>query len=159
MLSTNVVGASLITAASLRHLSAEAVVAYLSSDSAFRPRQSLVPYAASKAALEVTIKGWRVEHPDRRFLNVIIGPTMGTDFGTNFDLEVMMAAVPEWLAHGDIQIKSMTPERLASVMLASLAIALDHPEIDMQDLVLRPPGPLAKSFEDLMAIAAAQAAP
>ena len=158
VLFTNVVGASLLTAACLAHLSDIAIVGYLSSDSAFKPRHSLTPYAASKAALEVTIKGWRVEHPDHRFVNVVVGPTTDTDFGTNFDMDVMLATVPVWLAHGDIQIKSMTSATLAAVLLTSLGAALSHPEIDMQELVLRPPGPLATSFEDLMAAAASNQA-
>ena len=157
VLFTNVVGASLMTAACLPHLSKIAIVGYLSSDSAFKPRHSLTPYAASKAALEVTIKGWRVEHPDHRFVNVIVGPTTDTDFGANFDMDLMMATVPVWLAHGDIQIKSMTSPALAAVLLTSLGAALAHPEIDMQELVLRPPGPLATTFEDLIAAAAATA--
>jgi short chain dehydrogenase len=104
VLTTNVVGASQITATCLPYLSTDAIVAYLSSDSAFKPRHSLVPYAASKAALEMTIQGWRLEHPERRFVKVIVGPTAGTDFATNFDGESIHVALPSWLAHGDVQM-------------------------------------------------------
>jgi NAD(P)-dependent dehydrogenase (short-subunit alcohol dehydrogenase family) len=151
VLTTNVVGASQLTAACLGYLSDVAVLAYLSSDSAGKPRHSLVPYAASKAALEVTVKGWRLEHPQRRFVTAIVGPTMGTDFGTNFEMDATYAALPSWLAHGDIQIASMTPDSVASVLLSSLGAALSNPLIDLQHITLRPPGRLALSLEDLAA--------
>ncbi len=50
VLTTNVVGASQLTAACLGHFSDIAVLACLSSDSAFKPRHSLVPYAGKQGS-------------------------------------------------------------------------------------------------------------
>ncbi len=66
---TNVIGASLVTAAAIPHLTASnGVAAYLSSTSA-----SLTPafpglgaYAVSKAALNKLVEAWRGEHPRSR---------------------------------------------------------------------------------------------
>lgn len=154
---TNVFGVSQVTAACLPHLSPGAVVAYLSSDSAHRPRYGLVPYAASKAALEAVVKGWRLEHPERRFVTIVVGPTVGTEFGDGFDPEAVAAAFPLWFAHGEIGTGMMDKDELADILLTSLGEALDRPSIDVQGMTLRPPGPLAPSVEEIIRIQAEQA--
>jgi NAD(P)-dependent dehydrogenase (short-subunit alcohol dehydrogenase family) len=147
---TNVFGASQITAACLPLLASGAIVAHLSSDSAYRPRFGLVPYAASKAALEVVVKGWRLEHPDRRFVTVVVGPTSDTEFGVHFDPGDIAAAFPSWFAHGEVGVAMMDKDELADVVLASLGEALLRPSVDVQALTLRPPGPLAASVDDIV---------
>ena len=79
---TNVIGASLVTAAALPHLAASnGVAAYLSSTSA-----SLTPafpglgaYAVSKAALNKLVEAWRGEHPGVGFTQVTVGDCAGGD--------------------------------------------------------------------------------
>jgi NAD(P)-dependent dehydrogenase (short-subunit alcohol dehydrogenase family) len=155
---TNVFGASQITAACVPHLSPAGIVAHLSSDSAYRPRHGLVPYAASKAALEAVVKGWRLEHPELRFATVVIGPTLGTEFGNAFDPEAMVAAFPSWFAHGEVGLELMNPDEVASVLVGALGSAWARPSIDLQALTLRPPGPLAGSIDDIIRLQAEHAA-
>ena len=67
---TNVMGAALVTAAAVPHLSASGGTAvYLSSVSASLtpPWPGLGAYGVSKAALDKLVEAWRVEHPDIGF--------------------------------------------------------------------------------------------
>src|SRR5271156_2550823 len=73
---TNVIGASLVTAAAMPHLTASAGKAvYLSSDAGpYGPSwPGLGAYGVSKAALEQLVDAWRAEHPDIGFTNLILG--------------------------------------------------------------------------------------
>jgi NAD(P)-dependent dehydrogenase (short-subunit alcohol dehydrogenase family) len=85
VLETNVVGAALVCRRAIPHLQTSSGRAvFLSSISVEDPRPFLVPYGASKAALDSLIRGWRNEHPDLCFTRVVIGPT-ATEFGTGWD--------------------------------------------------------------------------
>jgi len=73
---TNVIGASLATAAAIPHLTASAGKAvYLSSDAGSfgPPWPGLGAYGFSKAALERLVDAWRAEHPDVGFTCLIVG--------------------------------------------------------------------------------------
>ena len=73
---TNVIGASLATAAAIPHLTASAGKAvYLSSDAGGfgPPWPGLGAYGVSKAALERLVEAWRAEHPDVGFTSLIVG--------------------------------------------------------------------------------------
>jgi NAD(P)-dependent dehydrogenase (short-subunit alcohol dehydrogenase family) len=88
-LDTNVVGASLVTAAAVPHLAASnGAAAYLSSvnGTLTAPWPGLGAYAASKAALETLVEAWRSEHPEVGFTRVVIGDCAGGegDSGTGF---------------------------------------------------------------------------
>ncbi len=77
---TNVIGAALVTAAAIPHLTASGgVAAYLSSVSASftPPWPGLGAYGVSKAALERMIEAWRDEHPAVGFTRVIVGDCAG----------------------------------------------------------------------------------
>jgi len=79
---TNVIGASLVTAAAMPHLTASAgKVVYLSSDAGpyGPPWPGLGAYGVSKAALERLVEAWRAEHPDVGFTNLIVGECAGGD--------------------------------------------------------------------------------
>jgi NAD(P)-dependent dehydrogenase (short-subunit alcohol dehydrogenase family) len=83
VLSTNVVGASLVTAAAVPHLEASAGVAvYLSSVSAHLtpPWRGMGLYIASKVALEKCVEVWKLEHPSVRFTTIVAGSTAGGEF-------------------------------------------------------------------------------
>jgi len=94
---TNVIGASLVTAAALPHLEANAGTAvYLSSVSASvtPPWPGLGAYAVSKAALDKLVEAWRAEHPHLGFTRVVVGDCAGgegesvTGFPNEWDHEL-----------------------------------------------------------------------
>ena len=106
---TNVIGASLVTAAALPHLKAtKGVVAYLSSvtGSETPPWGGLGSYAVSKAALEKLIDAWRGEHPDLGFTRVIVGECAGgegestTGFADTWDGSLLGDLVGTWITRG-----------------------------------------------------------
>ncbi len=140
-LATNVIGASLVTRAAIPVLSPNAIVAYLSSETVGRPRHSLVAYAASKAALEEVVRGYRVEHPEVRFACLALGQTIGTDFGNGFSSDSLGAAWPSWIANGEMRARYMDADDLGGCIAEVLAVTLAHPEIDLERFALRPTGP------------------
>ncbi len=144
----NVIGPSLVTAAALPHLAPGAFVGYLSSESVGRPRHGLVPYSASKAALEETIRGWRVEHPEIRFCCLCVGSTLGTEFGRDFDSGLMASLFRSWIAHGHMTAAMMDVEDVGQALLEVVSSALAHPGIDLQAVTLRPPGALMEGGVD-----------
>lgn len=108
-LATNVVGASLITAAALPHLAeSHGVAAYLSSVSANQtpPWPGLGAYIVSKAALEKLVDVWRCEHPEVGFTRIIIGDCIGgegdgvTEFSNDWDHALAAEVGPVWASRG-----------------------------------------------------------
>ena len=106
---TNVIGASLVTAAALPHLAASGgVAAYLSSVSGSHtaPWPGLANYAVSKAALERLVEAWRAEHPALGFTTVVVGDCAGgegasaTQFGSHWDRELAGRFMPLWMQRG-----------------------------------------------------------
>ncbi len=102
---TNVIGAALVTAAAIPHLStSKGVAAYLSSvsGSLTPPWPGLGAYAVSKAALDTLVEAWRAEHPTVGFTRVIVGDCAGgegpsmTEFANNWDMELMSEFHPMW---------------------------------------------------------------
>jgi NAD(P)-dependent dehydrogenase (short-subunit alcohol dehydrogenase family) len=138
----NVIGPSLVVAAALPHLAPGAFVGFLSSESVGRPRTGLVSYSTSKAALEECVRGWREEHPELRFCTICVGATEGTEFARDFDLELAGRLFPSWISHGHMAGMLMQPADVASAIVDVAANALAHPGIDLQDVSIRPPGPL-----------------
>jgi NAD(P)-dependent dehydrogenase (short-subunit alcohol dehydrogenase family) len=122
---TNVIGASLVTAAALPHLEAsKGVVAYLSSvtGSETPPWGGLGSYAVSKAALEKLIEAWRQEHPDLGFSRVIVGECAGgegesmTGFADGWDGELLGDLVGTWITRGYMTGALMDVENLVNVV-------------------------------------------
>lgn len=140
LLSTNLVGPALLVRHLIDDFAAGAVVAMLSSESVGRPYPGLVPYAASKAALEETLRGFRTEHPDLRFARVTVGATDGTDFARDFDPELTGTLFTEWVRAGAIPARPLDPGELGISIARTLAHAVLVPGVDVQDIVLRPPG-------------------
>ncbi len=104
---TNVIGASLVTAAALPHLSASSGnAAYLSSISASTtpPWPGLGAYAVSKAALDKLVEAWRAEHPQVGFTRVTVGDCAGgdgdsmTEFTSGWDQELAGEMASIWMA-------------------------------------------------------------
>lgn len=155
---TNVLGFNEVVRAVLPHLSPVAVVAALSSETVNQPRQALAAYAASKAALEVSIRGWRNEHPSGRFCCVRVGATVPTEFGDAFDADVLGVVLDQWVTHGLLQEEFMQTDDVAAVLIDTLAVLLAHPGVAMEDLVLRSPSPVVGSAKPALANARAAGA-
>jgi NAD(P)-dependent dehydrogenase (short-subunit alcohol dehydrogenase family) len=119
VLETNVVGAALVVRAALPHLTAVAGRAvFLSSDSVPRPYPGLVAYAASKAALNTLVAGWRVECPEVTFTRVAVGPTV-TGFADGWSPERAAVYFARWEAEAYLSAAQpiMTPDQVAEEVL------------------------------------------
>ncbi len=122
---TNVIGASLVTAAAMPHLAASTgKVVYLSSDAGpYGPSwPGLGAYGVSKAALERLVEAWRAEHPDVGFTNLIVGECAGgegdaaTGMNAGWDMDLAMQAYPLWVSRGCMPGKLMPVEDLIEVV-------------------------------------------
>lgn len=142
MLQTNLVGTNRCIAALVPHLAPAGIIAACSSDSVGNPRWGLGAYAASKAALEESLRGWRNEHPWARFTSIAVGPTVPTEFGDGFDRELLTTAFERWAEQG-LGSAMMGTDEVAQVVLDILAAALPHPAVGLYDLRLRPTSPRA----------------
>lgn len=125
VLATNVIGASLVTAAALPHLKAsKGIVVYLSSvtGSETPPWGGLGSYSVSKAALEKLIEAWRGEHPDIGFTRVIVGECAGgegdsaTGFAERWDSDLLGDLVGTWVTRGYMTGSLMDVENLVNVV-------------------------------------------
>jgi NAD(P)-dependent dehydrogenase (short-subunit alcohol dehydrogenase family) len=139
---TNVVGAALVARELVGHMGESGIGAFVSSISVGRPRRGLVSYSASKAALDELVRGLRTEYRDRRFLRIVVGDTLGTDFGTGFDPDTMTALLPHWIVEAHLYTRQMDPRDVAETVVAALATAYEHPGVELSDLRLEPPGGL-----------------
>jgi NAD(P)-dependent dehydrogenase (short-subunit alcohol dehydrogenase family) len=122
---TNVIGASLFTAAALPHLKATGgTAAYLTSVSASQtpPWPGLGAYAASKAALEKAIEAWRGEHQDVGFTRVIVGDCAGgegdavVEFSSGWDPELANEMLTLWIERRYIAGNLLPVERLVDAV-------------------------------------------
>jgi NAD(P)-dependent dehydrogenase (short-subunit alcohol dehydrogenase family) len=120
VLETNVVGAALVCRNAIAHLESSGGRAlFLSSVSVDDPRPFLVPYGASKAALDSLIRGWRNEHPDLCFIRVIVGPT-ATDFGVGWDPATLGELADARAERGLVRATIMTADEVAVQVLDAL---------------------------------------
>ena len=122
---TNVIGAALVTAAAVPHLTTSAGKAvYLSSDAGTfgPPWPGLGAYGVSKAALERLVDAWRAEHPEIGFTCLIVGECAGgegdgqTGMNIGWDTELAMKAVPLWSSRGCMPGKLMPIDDLIEVV-------------------------------------------
>lgn len=122
---TNVIGASLVTAAALPHLAdSNGVAAYLSSTSASLtpPWPGLGAYMVSKAALDKLVEAWRAEHPQVGFTRVTVGDCGGgegdsmTEFTSGWDGELVAEIAPIWVARNLIAGALLDVEELIRVV-------------------------------------------
>ena len=151
VLTTNLVGTHRLLRRCVPLLGRSGTFIALSSDSVQRPRPGLSAYAASKAALDRMIVGWRIEHPWLRFTTVTVGDTFPTDFGNAFDGEVLGRILDEWGTRGLAQARFMAPGDVARTLLAIAATMTDIPGIGIDHLTIRSPSPPAASFMDAIA--------
>lgn len=132
---TNVIGASLFTAAALPHLKASSgTAAFLTSVSASQtaPWPGLGAYAASKAALDKLIEAWRGEHADVGFTRVIVGDCTGgegdalVEFNKDWDQQLADEMLTIWIERRLIAGNVLPVERLIdAVELVLRAGAVD----------------------------------
>jgi NAD(P)-dependent dehydrogenase (short-subunit alcohol dehydrogenase family) len=122
---TNVIGASLVTAATLPHLQASSGCAmYLSSISASLtpPWAGLGSYAVSKAALDKLVEAWQVEHPEVGFTRIVVGECGGgegdaaTGFPNEWDGDLAVELGPDWVQRGYMTGAMMPVDRLVRVV-------------------------------------------
>ena len=122
---TNVIGASLLTAAALPHLASSAGRAvYLSSVSASLtpPWPGLGAYAVSKAALDKLVEAWRAEHPEIGFTRLVVGDCAGgegdgmTQFAQGWDPDLATELATGWVARGHIAGSLIEVEDLVSAV-------------------------------------------
>jgi NAD(P)-dependent dehydrogenase (short-subunit alcohol dehydrogenase family) len=145
VLATNVVGANQLVRAVVPRMAPAGIVAVLSSEAAHTPRYGLGAYGASKAALEASLRSWRNERPDVRFCSVVVGQTYPTEFGDGFEADELTAAFEHWGRHGLLQTAFMTPDGVAGTLRATLGTALAHPDVNVDELVLRSPSDVVGS--------------
>ncbi len=120
VLETNVVGAALVCSRAIPHLEASGGrTVFLSSVSVDDPRPFLVPYGASKAALDSLIRGWRNEHPDLCFVRVVVGPTT-TEFGSGWDPARITDFAATRAERGLVKATNMTADQVATQVLDAL---------------------------------------
>jgi NAD(P)-dependent dehydrogenase (short-subunit alcohol dehydrogenase family) len=125
VLDTNVIGASLVTAAAVPYLAESSGNAvFLSSVSASMtpPWPGLGAYAVSKAALDKLVEAWRAEHPDIGFTRVIVGECMGGQgdsvpgFADGWDQELAAEVMPVWFARNYMSGNFVDVESLIGVV-------------------------------------------
>jgi NAD(P)-dependent dehydrogenase (short-subunit alcohol dehydrogenase family) len=152
---TNLVGTNLAISGLLPHLAHRGVVSVMSSESAGTPFWGLGSYAATKSAVEDTMRAWRVEHPDARFVTLVVGTTVPTGFADNFDPAEMAAAFPIWAAQGKAPSEYMQVDQVADVVVGVFGAMLPNPTVGLETVFLRSPAPLTGSADTMTATAEA----
>jgi NAD(P)-dependent dehydrogenase (short-subunit alcohol dehydrogenase family) len=142
VLTTNTIAPALIAQATLEHLAPAAVVAFISSIVVGLRHQGFAAYAASKAALDRTVRSWSTERPEFRFVKLAVGDTSGTDFTRDFDAGLAGELFPKWLASGSIHQEHMEVDDLGRTIAELVAVLLAHPGLTMPELTISPPGPM-----------------
>ncbi len=90
-------------------------------------------YSTTKAALDQSIRVWRHEHPDRRFVRIVMGNTAPTEFAEHMRPELLGDALEAWQGLG-IPGGLMDVDDVGRALAESLAVALDHPDIDSSEI-------------------------
>jgi NAD(P)-dependent dehydrogenase (short-subunit alcohol dehydrogenase family) len=141
---TNVIGASLLTAAAVPHLArSSGTAAYLSSVSASQtpPWPGLGAYAVSKAALDKLVEAWRVEHPEIGFTRLVVGECGGgegesmTEFANGWDADLAAELVPTWIARNYMTGALLEVDQLVSVVDV---IARGHASVCLRSVTVAP---------------------
>jgi NAD(P)-dependent dehydrogenase (short-subunit alcohol dehydrogenase family) len=145
VMTTNAIAPALIAQSALGSLSEDGVIIFISSITVGSGHHGLASYAASKAALDRTVRAWRIERPDRRFVCMAVGDTIGTDFARDFDIEKAGSLFPKWLAANVIYQNHMQVDDLGATIAEFVAMLLAHPALTIPELTIVPPGPMMSS--------------
>lgn len=124
VLDTNLVGASLVTAAALPWLrESRGRAVYVSSYAVRQPLPGVGLYRVSKVALDALIEAWRMEHPEVEFTRVVLGNTSGTEFARGWGTERTESVTRAWVERGLFPAPTMMPvEAAAEAVLSVLAL-------------------------------------
>ncbi|WP_261567315.1 SDR family oxidoreductase [Frankia gtarii] len=136
---TNVVAPTLVTRFALPVLAEGGFVGFVSSTNVDKTMHGVGAYGASKAALEHTIRTWRLEHMDVRFMRLVVGPVLPTDIYRDFDGELLGRVMTSWAEHGLLEASFMAVEDVGTAVAEACAWILAHPAIVVEDIVLKPP--------------------
>jgi NADP-dependent 3-hydroxy acid dehydrogenase YdfG len=127
ILETNVLGTLIACRAALRDMLARGRgdILNMTSASAHEAWPYLAPYAASKAAIHTLSRGLRAEVAGRgvRVMTIEIHNVGETDFASNFDPEVLPAAIKRWEELGLLSRESplIAPEDVARAVVFQLS--------------------------------------
>jgi NAD(P)-dependent dehydrogenase (short-subunit alcohol dehydrogenase family) len=150
-LDVNTIGASLLFGACVSNMAEDGMIAYLSSEAIGKPRHGGIVYQASKAAMQEALHVFRAEHPEIRFVTVVVGPTVGTEIAVDRDVVLMAELVSEWVKRGLLRGGFMEAAALGQLLVDVLAPVLAYPPADMTDLTLTATGPLLDDISSIMA--------
>ncbi len=131
----NVVGANLAAAAAVDHMDRNGLIAFVSSRTVEDANALFASYSATKAALDQCIRVWRAEHPDRRFMRIVMGNTMPTEFGNHMNADLLGEALKAWERQA-VPGGLMHVDDVGAALAEALAVALDHPDIDFPEFKL-----------------------
>jgi NAD(P)-dependent dehydrogenase (short-subunit alcohol dehydrogenase family) len=121
VLETNLIGAGLVAAAAiplLRKNQGRAV--FLGSSSVRDIYPGLNLYRTSKLALDGLIQGLRSEHRDVDFTRVVVGQTLGTEFGLHWDPGRREEMTAIWMKQGVTAVPTLMPPETLSEAVVSL---------------------------------------
>jgi NAD(P)-dependent dehydrogenase (short-subunit alcohol dehydrogenase family) len=150
VLGTNLLGLQqLVKALVPDGLAPGAVVGALSSEIVGHPRHGMVGYAVSKSALDEVLRGWRLECPEVRFCTVAVGATQPTEFGADFDPDVLVPILDDWISHGQLPSTFMDTDDLSGLLGDLFATMLAHPGIGIEHLLVRSPAPPLTALDQL----------
>jgi len=141
---TNVIGASLVTAAAVPHLEVSSgVAAYLSSvqSSMTPPWPGMGTYSVSKAALDKLVEAWRAEHPSIGFTRLVVGDCAGgegdglTQFAEGWDVDLAAELGAGWVTRGYIAGSLLDVDELVQAVDDVLR---SGPTVSMPTVVVAP---------------------
>ena len=131
----NVLGANLAAGAALEYMERSGLIAFVSSRTVEDANALFASYSATKAALDQCIRAWRAEHPDRRFMRVVMGNTAPTEFSDHMNVDLLGEALDAWERQG-VPGGMMHVDDVGVALAEAFAVALDHPDIDFPELKL-----------------------
>ena len=131
----NVLGANLAAGAAVEQMGRDGLVAFVSSRTVEDANALFASYSATKAALDQCIRVWRAEHPDRRFMRVVMGNTAPTEFSDHMNVDLLGEAMEAW-GRQAVPGGLMHVDDVGAALAEALAVALDHPDIDFPELKL-----------------------
>lgn len=131
--SVNVIGANLAAAAALDHVGRDGIIAFMSSRTTIDANAYFASYSSTKAALDQCIRTWRVEHPERRFVRIVMGNTQPTEFANQMGFDLLGPALEAW-GRQAVPGGMMHTDDVSRLLVKKLALALDHPEVDSSEL-------------------------
>jgi NAD(P)-dependent dehydrogenase (short-subunit alcohol dehydrogenase family) len=146
----NVTGPNVVLGAAVPRLSPDGLAMVISSDAVGSPRAGLASYNASKAALDESLRSWRLEHPELRLVRLSVGPTMGTEIARDMDPELGMELFPSWIAHGQMPAQMMEVAEVAAHIVNLAAAGLANPGVICEQMLLRPRGPLMTATDAMV---------